>query len=286
MLVLVLVLVGCAERAPTPVVHESLPPTLASAPPSSSHRDAGVLREATRTLEAGDVVLPIPARSQARESPRSGWCGETAIQEALLYLGVWAPQRLIHKTGNPSHPDLYSNDIPVALTALGVEHTFYRATKGGFESFAYWIRTAIDAATPVLAGVKILPTAHPEWGLDHFVLVVGYGERGLLVNTTWGTREWVRDTDTRGLSFKNAAYAIRIESLRGMQDAKPARISVLEEGDNRLRVHIACINARYRIERKEHVGESVWLPVDGAIESDFTLDVDRPARFRCVPTSS
>ncbi len=50
----------------------------------------------------------------------------------------------------------------------------------------------------MLAGVKVLPTQHPEWGLDHFVLVVGHGDQGLLVNTTWGDRRWVRDTDTPG----------------------------------------------------------------------------------------
>ena len=35
--------------------------------------------------------------------------------------------------------------------------------------------------------MKIYPTAHPEWGLDHFVLAVGLDARGLTVNTTWGS---------------------------------------------------------------------------------------------------
>ena len=75
-----------------------------------------------------------------------------------------------------------------------------------------WVKSALDEGVPVLAGVKILPTEHPDWGLDHFVLVVGHGDDGLLVNTTWGTRQWVSDrtapTKEKALSFKNAFYGI------------------------------------------------------------------------------
>ena len=56
------------------------------------------------------VVLPITPREHAREAPPEGWCGETAIQEGLLHLGVWAPQRLINRVGKPAHPDLYSTE--------------------------------------------------------------------------------------------------------------------------------------------------------------------------------
>ncbi len=188
--------------------------------------------------------LPIPARSQAPESPPAGWCGETAIQEALLHLGMWAPQRLINQAGKPAHPDLYSTDLPVALTALGVRHTFYAAQKRGFAPFATWVASALDEGDPVLAGVKVLPTQHPEWGLDHFVLVVGHGDKGLLVNTTWGDRRWVGDTETPGLSFKNAVYAIRLLGLSLSVNATPARIVLLEETASVVKLRVTCADAR------------------------------------------
>jgi hypothetical protein len=217
----------------------------------------GVCRPAA--AEEEPTPLPIPDRKQAAESPPSGWCGETAIQEGLLYLGAWEPQRLINRAGRPLHPDLYSHEIPVALATLRVEYSVYAPRRAGFDGFARWVRDALDAGDPVLAGVKILPTEHPDWGLDHFVLVVGYGARGLLVNTTWGRREWVADTTTPGLSFKNAFYGIRLRRLRGDSDARPARVTVLDEGGPTVRLRVQCAE----------VGREAVVPADA------------PAEFRC-----
>lgn len=233
-------------------------------------------------------LLPIAPRSHAPDAPREGWCGETAIQESLLHLGVWAPQRLINKAGRPVHPDLYSPDIPVALGELGVRYTVYPGGKG-FDAYAQWVRAALDAGDPVLAGVKILPTEHPEWGLDHFVLVVGHGPKGLLVNTTWGHRRWVADTTTPGLSFKNAFYGIRLLGLSG--SARVARLAVLEEGPSAVKLRVTCAGveegASYRLERRSARGEAnaAWSEVfAGAtpFEKVLTVDADRASRFRCV----
>lgn len=190
--------------------------------------------------QATQVVLPVPARSHASEAPKEGWCGETSIQEGLLTLGVWAPQRAINKAGKPSHPDLYSPDIPVALTELGVKWSMYQAKTRGFAAFSEWVKKAIDDGVPVLAGVKILPTKHPEWGLDHFVTVIGYGEKGLLVNTTWGSRQWVDDKVTAGISFVNAGYAIRFDGLKLPAGRAPARLTVLEETADKVKLRVAC----------------------------------------------
>src|SRR5579863_7278815 len=174
------VVVGCgnpaapapAPRSSPPLAPPALaasvspPPPLAASPsavPPPGHPPEDLSAEAT-------FLLPIPARDQAPESPPSGWCGETALQEGLLYLGVWAPQRAINHAGKPSHPDLYATELPVALSALGVRFAFYSGPRG-FAPFAAWAREALEEGDPVVAGVKILPTAHPEWGLDHFVLV-------------------------------------------------------------------------------------------------------------------
>ena len=241
--------------------------------------------------EAPSFVLPIPPRSHALEAPPAGWCGETAIQEGLLHYGVWAPQRLINKAGKPVHPDLYSPDIPVALSELGVRFTFYSTGKG-YGAFAQWIASALDDGDPVLAGVKILPTAHPEWGLDHFVLVVGHGKQGLLVNTTWGDRRWVSDTTTPGLSFKNAFYALRLTGVSLAPNAHAARISVVEEGEGTVKLRVTCAGlktgASYRLERRGTRADEkpLWSEDRRAerdrIEKELTVEAGRPARFQCV----
>ncbi len=237
-------------------------------------------------------ALPIPDRDQAVESPPEGWCGETAIQEGLLHLGVWAPQRLINRAGRPRHPDLYASDIPSVLAAFGVRHTFYTARTRSFSAFAAWARSALEEGDPVLAGVKILPTKHPEWDLDHFVLVVGHGAKGLLVNTTWGRRAWVADGD-EGLSFKNAVYGIRLRGLQLVAKARPARITVLGEGPATVSVRVSCSGlesgAAYQMERRSNVrdAESAWsktlIAVSGRVEEALSLDAGVPAQFQCVP---
>ena len=88
--------------------------------------------------------------------------------------------------------------------------------------------------------MKILPTKHPEWGLDHFVTVIGYGEKGLLVNTTWGSRQWVDDKATTGLSFTNAFYAIRFDGLKLTAGRTAARLTVLEETTEKVKLRISC----------------------------------------------
>jgi hypothetical protein len=206
------------------------------------------------------LALPIAARSQAAESPRAGWCGETAIQEALLHAGAWAPQRAINRAGKPAHPDLYSQDIPVALTERGVRSELYAHGKG-FEPFARWVRTAHEQRDPVRAGVKILPTAHPDWGLDHFVLAVGHGTKGLLVNTTWGSRRWVGDTTTPGLSLRDAFYGIRILGFARAPGESAPRLTVLEEGATTVKLRVTCA---------------------GQPDKDVTAPADRLTRFRCA----
>lgn len=212
---------GCSDGARAPATRPS-PSSSSSAAslsrPASVGRalaDAGsVAPEPTERDPAAeaDLVLAIPARHQEPAAPAAGWCGETAIQEGLLHLGVFASQGAINKAGHPVHPDLYATEIPGALHALGVRFTPYPGARG-YDQFRPWVVRALDAGHPVLAGVKLVPSEHPGWGLDHFVLVVGYGKRGLLVNTTWGYRAWVAEDGTSGLSFKGAFYGFRLDGL-------------------------------------------------------------------------
>lgn len=279
--VTVVVLAACGDRA----ARSSAVP-LETPLPAHGHAPAPA-----PALDDAALTLPIPARAQARESPPSGWCGETAIQEGLLHLGVWAPQRVINRAGKPVHPDLYSPEIPVALTELGVRHAFYAGPRG-YEAFARWVRAALDEGDPVLAGVKILPTEHPEWGLDHFVLVVGHGAKGLLVNTTWGTRQWVGDTTTPGLSLQNAFYGVRLIGSWAPAGAVPARLTLVEESDARVTLRVSCAGlvrgASYRVERRSARGaaKADWseeVTAEGdPIEREVTVEAARPSRFHCV----
>jgi hypothetical protein len=256
-----------------------------SAPVFAETAEYAAMDAGTTNADAGkvaDVVLPIAARAQAPESPPSGWCGETAIQEGLLHVGIWAPQKAINRAGRPAHPDLYSSEIPAALTALGVRFTMYAGGRA-YAPFSTWTKSAIDSGDPVLAGVKILPTAHPDWGLDHFVLAVGYGERGLLVNTTWGQRAWVADEKTNGLSFHNAMYGIRLLGRNLPKGASPARLTFVSEegtdsGQARTILHVSC------------TGTAPTKPVrdlargtEPLATQETTVPSDDIARFHCVP---
>jgi len=241
------------------------------------------------------LVLPIPARDQAKEAPKSGWCGETAIQEGLLHLGVWAPQALINRAGHPKHPDLYSQEMPIALAELGVKYTFYAPKKAGFDAFAAFARASLDEGDPVIGGVKILPTEHPEWGLDHFVLIVGYGAKGLLVNTTWGSREWVGDA-TKGLSFHDAFYGIRLRGVNLTKDAVGARLLVVEEDLAHVTLRVRCDGLQagkaYRIERRKNRFDekakwsATFSTTSDHLDENVTVDANEPARFQCKPASS
>jgi len=172
-------------------------------------------------------------------------------------LGMWAPQRLINSAGHPAHPDLYATEIPTALTELGVRYTTYAGARG-YEPLAKWTRRALEEGDPVILGVKILPTAHPDCGLDHFVLAVGYGRQGMLVNTTWGTREWVRDTTSKGLSLANGFYGIR---LTGIGKQTRAQASLLEDGEKTVKVRVTCAGRPDRVD---------------------TVPAYRVARFDCI----
>jgi hypothetical protein len=189
---------------------------------------------------------------------------------------------MIHRAGRPAHEDLYSDEIPVALGELGVRFATYAGPRG-YAPFASWTKEALRAGDPVLAGVKILPTAHPTWGLDHFVLVVGHGPKGLLVNTTWGHRAWVADTETPGLSLKNAFYGLRLQGLVLGPDAAPARLTFRDETDAGVKLRVTCPTlTKGRIERRASRSDRRPVWTHDGVDVEVTLPPDQPARFQCV----
>ena len=169
--------------------------------------------------QAKAILLEIADTGQEPRRPESGWCGEAAIQMALAYYGGYASQQAINRAGKPQHPDLYEEDIPRALTNVGLESSAWNGD--GLEAFSKWIRSQLAAGHPVLLGVKIYPDTHPEWAVDHFVLAVGCTSDALTYNTTWGwpeTRTFAHlSTKDKGLSFVNRSGAYFGYAITGMK---------------------------------------------------------------------
>lgn len=266
---LVFALAGCSSR-PAP-----------SRPPRAIVREQ--TSEASRPAAPPEaaVELPVAPRAQAKESPREGYCGETAIQEGLLLLGVYTSQTHVNRLGRPSHPDLYAGDLPVALRALGVRFTAFGG--GGYGAFVAFAREALAAKKPVVAGVKILPTAHPAWGLDHFVLVVGEAKDGLVVDTTWGTREITNDRRTHGISLANAVYGLRLDGIALPPSAHPAHVAIVAEDDAHVALRVSC-DAPARVELRSGPGEGPAIGTEDAPRGTAKVRVPRDGAtyLRCV----
>lgn len=277
---------GCSEPPLRPVLRApraaetELTPRIPSDTPSAVPAPPTILTPAL-------AVLPVAPRAQAKESPAEGFCGETAIQEGLLLLGVYASQSHVNRLGRPTHPDLYSHELPVALRALGVRFTVFPG--GGYRAFVAFSRAALARGKPVVAGVKILPTAHPEWGLDHFVLVVGEsgdGDGGLLVDTTWGTRETTSDKRTRGISLVNASYGLRLDTIDLPAGHTLAHLAITQETEREITLRASCSEPA-RLEQRRALGEGAPAASVDVGRDPVTVRVPRDGAtyFRCVARS-
>jgi hypothetical protein len=252
------------------------------------------------------IRLEITDTGQERRRPESGWCGEAAIQMALSYYGAYASQQAINRAGKPEHADLYAHEIPRAMRKLGLE---YVAWKGdGLEPYLAWIRGQLADARPVLVGVKIYPTAHPEWALDHFMLAVGCTGETLTYNTTWGRQETKTlaglSVQEKGLSFANRfdtyyGYAItglKTRSARG--DLKPTRITIGRDGDQQIKLRLSIEKLergkRYRLLKFTDLAAVQQSDADGDLVRSFVADgpsahyaenigIDDARVYRCVP---
>ena len=133
--------------------------------------------------EAVDLGIADVAWDSGRPDLSVGWCAEASIHVALAYYGIEKTQLEIYRARNPDHADLYAYEIDLALETLGVCTEAWPESQRDLTRFIDWIRHHIADGTPVLCGVKPYPDEHPEWSLDHFVLVVGYDQAGLIKNT-------------------------------------------------------------------------------------------------------
>lgn len=133
----------------------------------------------------GGVNLHIPdvAWDPKKADLDAGWCGEACIQMALAYYGKKMPQDVIHRMGRSSDSDLQDVDINRALTNSGALFRRYSGKPKALSAFFAWIQKEVHAGHPVICGIKIYPTEHPDWDFDHFVVATGYNSKGLLLNT-------------------------------------------------------------------------------------------------------
>jgi hypothetical protein len=253
------------------------------------------------------ISLEIADTGQEPRRPASGWCGEAAIQMALSYYGAYASQQAINRAGKPEHPDLYSNEIPRAMRNVGLEFSAWKVD--GLEAFSKWIRSQLAEGHPVLLGVKIYPTAHPEWALDHFVLAVGCSEDALTLNTTWGraeTRPFARlSAEATGLSFANRYGTYFGYAITGLKTdppptgLRPTRVTIARDGDKRVKLGISMKGLergkRYRLLRYTDLEAAGQAGAKADVVQSFladgptaayqeTVGIDDVRVYRCVPS--
>jgi len=235
-------LAGCAAHGARALdrVRPTKPP-----PPSRPCEPADIPPNFLKTGRA--VLQNIPDRRHEPGHPKQGWCGECALQQALLYCGGYFPQKHINRAGKPRHPDLYASDIPVAMKALGSRYDWAPEPRS-LPKFLAWVRKQIKAGHPVFTGVKINPTKHPEWGLDHFVLVAGCDPNGLTFNTTWArqvrrTDEQLASRKLKGFAYANgrgAYYALRITGAARAPGEATVHLFVTKETSKSLDAIVKC----------------------------------------------
>ncbi len=139
------------------------------------------------TPPSDERLLPIPDRPWEPGAPPEGFCGEASVQMAALHYGTWVPQPVANRLGRPTHPDLWEDDVPTALDALGLGYETWTGPagdgKGELPEFLGWIVSQVRAGRPVIVGAKLFPTEHPDWDVDHLMPVVGFSPAHLVFNT-------------------------------------------------------------------------------------------------------
>lgn len=296
-----------ALERPQVLLDSGKPIALFCAAAEDSGRDGSFNIQIPLSGHDKSTSLEIPDTDQEPRRPDAGWCGESAIQMALSYYGAYASQKAINRAGKPEHPDLYSNNIPVAMNSLGLEFKAWRGK--GLPAFLKWIQAELAVNHPVLLGVKIYPTAHPEWYLDHFVLGVGCTQETITLNTTWGRQETrtlaLLSSEQKGLSFANpfnAYYGYTIAGLKTTADQanlKPTRIKLRREADGHVELRVTMENLergnRYRLVKfadlsqaqRNARGELVRSFVAEGPKAEFVekVEMDEARVFRCISDS-
>lgn len=236
---------------------------------------------------ADTVLLPIPDRQWAEGAPDEGWCGETSIQMVALHYGAWVPQPRINALGKPAHVDLWEEDVPTALSALGLE--FERAQSPKLDAFLSWIVEEVRRGRPVIVGAKVFPSDHPEWDVDHLMPVVGFSPRGLVFNSNeeLGQVEvsWSALAGREGISFVSPTGKFYGYAVSGFRDPG-ARMSlrVVEESSESVELAVEPAEAgAYSLVRDALDGGTSTEAFTPGMH--VTLARDAAARFKLIGTA-
>jgi hypothetical protein len=155
----------------------------------------------------------------------------------------------------------------------------------------------------VILGMKIHPTEHPRWGLDHFVLAVGIKGDGIVVNTTWGhdearTLAQLGSTEP-GLSLKNAYgtfWALAIRGLKAQKSTSRARVSSSRASGDQIDVVVVCDDVKpgtvVKLEQRPSLRDgtpdstTVFDGSGNTFATEKTVDRGSTTAFRCVREAS
>jgi len=237
------------------------------------------------------LLLDIPDRPWATGAPKEGWCGEASVQMAALHFGAYVPQARINELGRPKTPDLWEQDVPTALAAMGLGFTRY-GDRAEVPLFLGWIVGELRQRHPVLVGLKIYPTVHPEWDVDHMVLVVGFSPNALVINTNQGEQQisyaYKKLGEKSEYSFvvpNNRLHGFAITGFGGI----PVSAQVTEEGESTraLEVQISGLEPgqRYRLLRDDLSGNqkpTEFVAVSREQVRREVTPVDKAAVFSCT----
>ena len=255
------------------------------------------------------LLIDIPDRPHAAEAPPEGWCGENTIQQALLHHGGYVSQRAINRAGEPRHPDLYWGDLPKAMRAVGLTFETWSGSSRvsdrpqRYDDFVAWLESHLRQGHPLITGVKLHPTQHPRWGLDHIVLVVGSerdagGHLGLDINTTWRSR--VRRTraeltSRQGMSLHNRHGTFHAFAVTGLRrSGQPVRVTIRRESAETIEATVSIeelrIGQKYRLERHElgarrPVSTSEFIADATTHAVEVAIDPAGSAIWRCHPVT-
>lgn len=224
--------------------------------------------------QAESVLLPIPDRQWAAGAPDEGWCGETSIQMIGLHYGAWLPQPVINQLGHPAHVDLWEEDIPTALDAVGLRYVTSTATTR--EEFIAWIKSQLRQGHPVIVGAKLFPTDHPEWDVDHLMPIVGFSPLGLTFNTNLEAGQlevaYAALGETKdGISFVSPTGKFYGYAVLGFEaDAPRASFRVIKETNDSLQLAVEAEGSSWRVERTELDGGVHTTQLTHVIELDPT----------------
>lgn len=226
------------------------------------------------------VLLPIPDRQWAEGAPDEGWCGETSIQMVALHYGAWVPQPMINALGKPAHVDLWEEDVPTALGALGLEYERARTTK--LDEFFGWIVGEVRRGHPVIVGAKVFPSVHPEWDVDHLMPVVGFSPRGLRVNTNQEPGQvelsWAALGAPEGISFVSPTKRLYGFAVSGFRNGGISLRVVQESAQS---VEVTVESERMGVlERDDFDGGASTGPFTPGMR--VTLARDAAARFKLI----